>query len=444
MISFGRPNRVLPPNSLGQQFVAQRKVAETAGRAAEKASIAISVDAFPTRVWNRNPRGTVQCPCSSRSVGQGSNPASPDYNGKIILDSGQGDDLEAVDSGYPLDGAALTTNTQLPKGESTYNNSSDWIDNIGRLLLGDGRRCGICWGTGWVDGHHLYGGQRYVCCAVNTPWSTIDDSSDGDIDLDSPTPTFVGPATLVWDLTTTPYINILDAFRIREGLNPADSYGWQLTVFNAANPSGVDVSVFLGGGIAIGQALSANQIPTKLELTLQPDVRVSHIELVLRSEPLQNLQIPNLNLTASTELVQPFIQEEFEVDPKIAWLERGSIFEIPGINGRLGSVWLVQDVNINRTAEGLCWGITGSARNVQPNEVFSCVSLEDALTLGILDYGVGERGEESTEDSEPSGIGDTTDESFAAVNRGSQQRVGGGNSLFAGTITLTPQREGED
>lgn len=445
MISFNRPRIVLPVQNYGLEYTAQRKVAESAERAAKKTQNALKVDSFQTRLWLRNPRGSVQCVCSSQTLNysvNGATPLAPPNSGKIILDSGQGDDLDLVDSGYPLGGQPNSPNKLLPEGEHDFVDKSTWIDSIGKLLMGDGRRCALCWGTGWIDGHRMWGGQRFICCSISTPWTTVDPASECQVDLDTPTPTFVGPGTITWELQSLPNLNILDAFRIRCGEFPADSEGWTLTVFNSANPGGIDYSLFLGAGIAVGQTLAASAIPTKLTLTLQADVRVSHIEMVMRSEPLINVQLPNLTLTASTELVQPFIQEEFEVDPKIAWLERGSIFEIPGIGGRLGSVWLVQDVIENRTAQGFAWNITGSARNVQPNEIYSCVSMEDALSIGIMDYGLGIRGLESTGDSEPSGLGNQTDEGFAVLdNDGDQPRMGGGTSTFSGTITLTPTRE---
>jgi hypothetical protein len=195
-----------------------------------------------------------------------------------------------------------------------------------------------------------------------------------------------------------------------------------------------------GIGAVAGYPLLPNQIPTSITLTLAEGVCVSHIELVMRSEALVNLQLPNFVSTASTELVQPFIQEDFELDPNVGWVERASIFEIPGIGGRLGSVWLVADVGEMRTAQGVVWNVTGSCRLVQPNEVLACVSLEDALTIGIFDPGLSTRGPEATGAGAPSGIPtNTTDESIAAARRGSSQRYGGGAAPnTAPTITLTP------
>jgi hypothetical protein len=433
-INFSKNRLVLPPSSLGQNLVAERKVAEASGRAAEKTRIALSVDSNPSRIWLRNPRGTIACPCST-FAGEHS-PLSPNETSTIILDGGEGDDIRAVDSGFPLLGPKANPGDELPLGQDGLGFESNWVNSLQRLLVGDGRRCGLCISSGWIDGYNLWGGQRYLCCAADTLYVTVDDSSACDVDLNSPTPTFVGPGQIVWNLELMPNINILDVIRVRDGLNPA-LQGWTLEIVNEEYPDGIDLATTYDFGI--GTVLPANQMPTQIILTLEPNVKVSHVELVMRSESLINVQLPNLSLTASTELVAPYIQEEFEIDNIITWLERGSLIEIPGINGRLGSVWLVQDVNINRTVSGVTWQISGSARNIQPNEIFACVSLEDALTIGIQDSGLGTRGLESTGAGQPSGVpSGASDESFAAAKRGESKRQGGGSSASMSVISLNP------
>lgn len=442
-VSFGPKRSVLPPSNLGQNFVANRRVAEAAGRAAERTRIAVSVDGFPTRVWLRNPRGSVKCPCSSAMLGE-QNPLTPTNSSVVVLDTGEGADLNAVDSGYPRGGPTPQPDENLP-ASAPEGWSSDWIDSIGHLLLGDGRRCGLCWGTGWIDGHRLYGGQRYLCCATSNPWVTVDPSSDVEVTLETTTPTMVGPGVVTWELSIQPGMIYFDAIRVRNGLRAA-GLGWTLTAVTPEYPGGVDASIALGVnyGFVAGQCLEANQIPSQLTLTLEDGCEVSHVELVLRSEELINVQLPNLQMTASTELVAPFMQDEFEVDPTIGSLERGSIFEIPGFGGRLGSVWLVADVTENRTAQGVTWGIIGSARNVQPNEILACVSLEDSLSIGIIDPGLASRGFESTGGGVSSGLPNgSTDASEAANLRGTPKRQGGGSGVSKATmIVLDPSPRG--
>ena len=427
-VGFGPKRRVIPPSNLGSNLSAQRRVAEAAGRAAEKTRIALSVDSFPSRVWLRNPRGSIQCPCSSAQLSIDNNPLTPTHSPKIKIDQGEGADLGEVDRAYPLDGQKNQPGLDLPV-EPADGYKSEWVDEIGRLLLGDGRRCGLCWGTGWIDGHRLWGGQRYLCCAVSTPWVEVDVASDVDIDLESPTPTLVGPGMVAWHLDAAQGINILDGFRVREGLHPAKS-GWMMTFINEKYPNGIDVRSALDLENVANTKLSVTQLPTTIILTLPEKVRVSHVEMILRSEPLLNVQLPNMQLTASTELVQPFISEEFEVDPIVGWLERGSIIEIPGLGSRLGAVWIVTDVNEMRTAQGMTWGITGNCRNVQANETLACVALEDSLLIGLIDPGLTTRGFETTGADVPAGLNGQTDETQAAVVRDIQSRHGGGAATY--------------
>ena len=422
-VALSRPRLAIPPNNLGQNVVAQRKIAEAAGRAAERARIAVSVDSFPARIWLRNLRGTIQCPCSSAALGDVT-PLSPNGAPHIILDAGEGDDEWATDSGFPLQGPNEEPGESLPGLPDA--GSKGWVDELGRLLLGDGRRCGLCWGTGWIDGHRLWGGQRFICAATSNPWVECHaESSTLTVDLDAATPTLVGPGSITWSLSLPPNLNLVDALRVRDGLRPAISSGWSLSATTAFNRTPSPINLQVGDVLAVGD------LPTTLTLVLEEGVRVSHVELVLRSEPLVNVQLPNLQMAAGTELVQPFMAEEFEVDPVVGWLERGSIFEIPGMGGRLGSVWLVTDVTENRTAPGVVWNITGNVHNVQPADILACVSLEDALLTGSIDPGLTTRGLESTGAGVASGLNNVTDDSLPAVKSNERPRKGGGSS--AGT-----------
>jgi hypothetical protein len=444
-LSFGgRRRNVIPPSNLGQEHVAQRRVAEAAGRAAEKTSIAISVDAFPTRVWLRQPRGSVQCPCSAEQYyGPEHTPLAPTETARAHVNPGEGDDLNSVDSGFPRDGAIPAPGEELnapaPQGYTS------WIHEIGRLILGEGRRCGLCWGTGWIDGFRLWGGQRYLCCAIpETPWATIIFESGVDVDLESPTPTMVGPATITWALDTVPGINLLDVVRVRDGVRPA-TCGWTLQATSASFPNPTDIAIVLGTtfGTITGMELHSGQIPQTITLTIPEGGRVSHVELIMRSEPLVNLQLPQLAMALNTELVQPNLVEDFELDPIVGWLERGSVLEVLGFGGRLGSLWQVGDVTVNRIAQGVTWGIVGSARNIQPNEILAVASMEDALGTGMLDPGLAPRGFESTGAGVPGGLPDgQSDESIAAVKSGVSGRSGGGSApADAPVIVLTPLPE---
>ena len=428
-VDLGAPRSAIPPSNVGQQNVAQRRVAQAVARAAVKTSNAVAVDAHLCRLWVKNPRGTVPCPCSSEALSRGS--AYGPGSSRVLIEPGEGDDLRAPDSSYPQ-GRAEADNEQLPSEPDRGESYPDYIDDVARLLLGNGKRCGICWGTGWVDGHRLWGGERLVLCAADTVGVTVDPDSTAELDLSASTPTMVSspgsvsPSWVRWTLELPVNLTMVDALRVRSGLGPAEG-NWSLSAVTPAYPGGADAALALGLAQGVpAPSLTPATTPTSITLTLGPGARVSHVELVLRSERLVNLQLPQLQAVASAELIAPYMVEEFELDPVVGYIERGSILEVPPRGDGLGSVWLVSDVTVKRSAQGGVFGVIGTARSVQPTEVLACASLDESLAVGVLDPGHAHRGLEATESGQPSGVGGVTDDSVAAVLRGSQQRLGGG------------------
>jgi len=340
--------------------------------------------------------------------------------------------LESVDSGFPMINLQPNPDEEQElESAIPPEKSPTWLEDIARLLLGNGRRCGLCLGTGWLNGHRLYGGVRIVCCVADTDYAVMTDDTGPLVDVDSPTPTFVGPGSITWDVDIPTYTRTVDALRIREGLVPATG-DYVLEASTTANPSWADAASVLG--CADGTGYAGAYVPDaalaglQLRLSLGRGVRVSHVELVLRSERLVNLQLPQLQQAASQELIAPFVSEEFEISPEVGTVERGSLFEVPGVAGRIGAVWVVTDVMVKQTAQGLIYGITGNVRNAQPTDVVACALLDDTLSIGVIDGGISTRGLEANEGGQPGGEQGQTDESYAAAMRGSSKRVGGGSA----------------
>jgi hypothetical protein len=416
-----------------------------AGRSAVRTSIAVGVDAHPCRVWLRNPRGSVPCPCSSASDASDATPLAPSGRADIILSTGDGDQLSALDHGFPTGGPTAAAGTDsAPDGRPDP--QQGWIGDVARMLLGNGRRCGLCLGTGWIDGFRVHGGERLIFCAADTDTVTVTDGTeDPFVDLDCPTPTLVGPGAVEWATEIPRGQHWLDALRVRNGLRPSDG-GWTLLARHVSTDAWVPMDRLLGvddgvfQGIRLDDGVAGNPLQVRLELAAH--ARVSHVEMVTRSVPLVALQLPQLLQSASAELVGPILSEEFELDPRVGWIERGTILEVPGIAGRVGSVWHVTDVTVKRTAGGQIFGVTGTARNVQPTEVLAAASLEDALVTGQMDQGVAPRGLESSSGGEPMGLPvGSTDDSATALKRGIPERLQGGTSAGPTVVLLSPGDE---
>lgn len=414
----------------------QRRIAQEVSRAAERTRVAVSVDAHQARVWLRNPRGTIPCACSAGRGGSG----LPGTNADVVLAPGEGDFLNSPDSGYPLAGPPPASGDDRPPLSADSPQAPPWLEDLATLFLGGGRRCGVCWGTGWVDGHRLWGGYRLLMCITDTTQVTLVDDSGVSVDSDSPCPTMVGPGTVTWSLDI-PYGNkYVDALRVRDGLVPS-SGGYVLEGRVASDEEGkwrpVEEVLGLADYRIVGSEgiIACDVEGLQIRMTLLQGARVSHVELVVRSEPLVNVQLPQLQQAANQELIAPQFAVDFELDPVVGAVERGSLLEIPGQGGMLGGLWIVTDVEPKKSAQGQIFGMTGQVRNAQPTDVVSAALLDDS-NIGVVDPGYSTRGLEPQLGGEPSGPLGDTDESVAAAKRGSQPRVGGGTSGKKSPIIL--------
>jgi hypothetical protein len=424
-----------------------------AGRAAEKTRVSVAVDAWPVRLYLHNPNGTIVCPCSAHYGSRASNPIAPGGSADVYLDGGEGDDIGAVDSGYPL---YRGDDPQLEDNKTRMddpNGLSDVGAAVARMLLGNGRRCGICWGTGWVDGHRMWGGNRRIMCVVDTPGVEYS-SGDVEVENDSPTPSMVGPGVVVWKVRINNSDKLLDAIRVRDQLvaSPGgfvleascdgETWGDPIVVLKTGGPSAerpgpVDDFSPVPSGVGFYPGSKITTGTYYFRLTLQPAARVSHVELVSRSESMVNMQLPQLVQNASAELIAPFMVEEFELDPVVGFVERGSLIDLEPRGGMVGSVWVVTDVTIKKTSQGQIFGVTGTARSAQPLDVVACVSMSDALDTGLLDRGRATRGLEASGGGAPEGIEpNVVDASVQAARRGASPRLGAGNENPRSVIIL--------
>jgi hypothetical protein len=352
-----------------------------------------------------------------------------------VLTPGEGDYLGSPDSGYPTKKPDAASGDSLRDESLEPANSPAWLEDLTTLLLGNGRRCGICWGTGWVDGHRLWGGYRLLLCTSDTPQVTLTEDEGLGVDTDSPTPTLLGPGSVVYDVELPFGCTYLDAVRVRDGLVP--SAGGYLLEARVDEGDWLPLLEVLGveDPAPLGSAEIADLERLQIRLTLEAGARVSHVEIVLRSEDLVNLQLPQLQQAASQELVAPQFSVDFEIDPIVGAIERGTLIEIPGRSGMLGSLWIVTDVEPKKSAIGQVFGVTGQLRSAQPTDVVSAALLDDT-NVGVVDSGYTTRGLEPTLGGEASGLGGDTDDTVAAQKRGSKQRVGGGTSGKKSPIIL--------
>ena len=204
MISFGRRRAVVPPSSEGDGAVAQRHVAQAAVKPAEKARNAVLVDGWRCRVWARNPRGSIKCPCSSEAARPPVD-STLDPSADFVIPRYEGDDERWADSGSADPEHESSSSSPVDASYPAKSVNEEQVEYLERLLLGEGSRCAICFGTGFIDGYRLWGGERLVMCsAVDSPGVTLVDgtavpitpSAGSNICTDRP-PSFDGVAEIV-------------------------------------------------------------------------------------------------------------------------------------------------------------------------------------------------------------------------------------------------------
>ena len=423
MISFGPKRRVLPTQSEGEVALAQRQVAQAISKAADKTSTSVSIDAWKCRVWLRNTRASVPCPCSQSQDSQGeggTSMASPDAD--FVIPRGEGADVGWDDRGVPR----VDMPTRGPDDDYPDQNTGALL-SLERMLLGDGKRCGLCLGTGWLDGYRIHGAERHVLGACEgVPGVTVTGDATALVDGSRDTPTFVGPGSVEWLVDLLPSFPFVDCARLRDGLAPASGGKVEGRLSDSDPWTPLDQLLGTDVGSSVG-ARFAFSLPASLQvrLTLAEGEYASHVEIVARGEELVSLQLPQMTQAAAREIIAPFVSEEFEVDPAIGPLERETLFEVPSKSGVQAQLYAVTDVQVKRSAAGAIFGVTGTVRSIQPTEALVAALLEDGY-VGQPGLSLPPRALESTGSGVPAGAGSLPESGPEAVRRGPVQREGGG------------------
>ena len=435
MISFGPKRRVLPPSGEGEIALAQRQVAQAVSKAAEKARVSVAIDAWRCRVWMRNPRAAVPCPCSTSEIPQipgETSMANPDAD--YVIPRTEGNDLGWPDSGAP-DPYGAAAKSRGPNDDYPPQPQFD-VTSLERMLMGDGKRCGLCLGTGWLDGYRIYGAERHVLGACEgLPGVTVVGDATAMVDTSSDTPTFVGPGSVTWSVDLLASYPYLDSVRLRDGIGPARCGVVEGSV-NGCGWAPLDDLLCTDSGPSVNRVVPF-ALPATLSVRLTLDVgeRASHVEIITRGVDLVSLQLPQITQAAAREIIAPFVSEEFEVDPSIGAVERETLFEIPSVDGVQPQLYAVTDVTVKRASSGAIFGVTGTVRSLQPTEVLVAALLEDGY-VGQPGQSIPPRALEATGSGVPAGAGNAPDSGPDALRRGAVRRDSGGeNSGY--TITLS-------
>lgn len=377
--------RGILPNNRGMSQVAQRKIDELSVSAARRSAEAIRTDGWRAILWIKNPQAQLHCNCRSPVVtvqSEINREASEDetfshedveYNAGVFVDneensfsvlfgnygtasdnntSGNPGGIPDTREGPTLDADDPTTN--LSREEPITDQDVD--DILSSLFPGvyEGTPCQICCGTGKVNGmRYAYGDRKLLMVGdygidyklVNT---IVDTSQSPHRFVFNSSTSYVE-----WEWSIPPYFESVDGVRIRDNdeVLPLDL---EIYINNQWIPfSTAYIEALKGAGGTIRLRITASEIK-----------QFSHAEMLIRTVPYAMVQFPQLQRDVGGDVVEALIQTEFEVEPSVGALSRGTIIEVP----EMGRLFMVTSVTNKMTAKNVIFGIVGSARVIQPSE----------------------------------------------------------------------------
>jgi hypothetical protein len=363
--------------------VAQQAVDTLATAAVNKSRNALLVDSFPCNIY-RFQLGAIPCTCKGRVAPVPDDLIHSPHDLNQRVEDGVTPEYLSPNSfkakatfrGRP-NGASNERRlfkADMPNNQDLNNNNvnnnfdtevgdSPEVDLESLPILGtfpslDEKPCGICAGTGFVDSYPWISGHRYVLrphqadlgqfAQINT------NTRPNSIDID-------GDNFVTWTITIPAYFEFLDAWRVRDNLEPAPEIALLADITGTGNGPWLPLCVNIfdplrgtGGNVIIkAQTIGANANDVTM---------FTHVDLYLRTTELPRCAFPQLDRDISGDTLEALINTSLEVDPAIGTLTRQTIIENIG-QARL---WFVTQATNSQTANGYIFHIAGQVQLVQP------------------------------------------------------------------------------
>lgn len=369
------------PNTYGLESHVEQEIERTINVANARYNTALAANGVPVMIWRRQNSGFV-CTCQNHRAkvddehddhtplsDDALTPAPEPSSGLIRV---QGSRDRGKREGASTDrvlGVDFGVNTEDPNAKpgfeiETDDETDEHVDGAQFLdqaayhsFLDSGQNtttCGICFGSGFVDGYQLYGGQRIVLESHNLQESdgfSLDDDTE-----DAPV-TYTGTegAVLTWRITL-----------------PAFFKTARMTARNNTKKSDVDIHVNgapppLSGLLAFkGQAVTITAVaPTD-------DVSVTHIDIVLQFIEWPRTQMDKITQDLSYNAPEATQTLDFPFSPSIQTLNKEDVF----VDTKYNKVWRVNSSTEDKTAKGqmISWQVSATSRTT-----FDVLSLLSAV-----------------------------------------------------------------
>jgi hypothetical protein len=394
-------NPALDPANKGVAPIAQARLDNIVSRANARHQEALTVDGITAFIWRRTKRGKF-CTCRSMS----GSPQYRDSKSRVMDPSGGSlkqpsptDDLRFHDGIAPTPDignsevfVARGNEVYAPPGsleekineavftpdddEALFNNSSDEYDPLMEAsidALADGgpdeearlmktleialmgsetKRCGICFGTGQVDGYQLHGGRRYVldytesygvltCNGFSVNRDKSPFTFSGSV-TDEPLEFLVNLPTYFADVESDPLV-MLNTIRTKYLLVEVFSSGEWLTF---------DRDYLLSRKGLNNRGLRI-RVRVDSSLGLDGVVEFTHVEFTLIVNALPKLHLPDLTIPFDPALIEPIINSNMELGAGVGELKAGTLI----YETKHNRLWRVTDASVKRTTKNQIFGM---------------------------------------------------------------------------------------
>jgi hypothetical protein len=370
MIRIGRSptlrDRTMPPNNTGLTRIAQARLDNTVSRVNKRHLLALEVDGIELHIWNRVRAGRV-CTCQQQASNLpiGSTPASISLIEPKVKTQGfrvatfrhgvsyspnsfGGQVTEAISANQPNKLDQQLDDIKVVAGQETPSEQAEQQSPPGGFTLDEpeATRCGICLGTGRVNGWALHNGMRLILdnsgtvpVTSNTQWSIKPDSKPNIFttiaNMDN---------TIMWTPNLPPYFKCAYPI-IRNNTSPADNVVAEIsldggTTWVLLNNANLLLTKNIGGPTPIRVRPST----TNLEA---PKSEFTHVEIIYDLAKMPKGQMPNVARASSNDFAGPIINSTIELGGDVENIDLYSII----IDSKYFSVWQVTNITRSETSK---------------------------------------------------------------------------------------------
>lgn len=388
------------PMNRGLSQIAQEALDSFATQAARKSVEAIAVDSWPVYVHRIGP-GTQICSCrkeDDREYFEGKGLNTLDKNRGIEESFATPEDGILGRNSYKTtvrlrghgnhDSTLKTTN-----GRSDYTPTFDDLTQTETITQADvdgnypaqpnddfsdlvsmfpslASQCAICGGIGMRDEYEWVSGTKILCVAETM-------EADGNVTIDRSTKpwSIVMPSDNIqnfaqWIIDIPAYHMGLEIIRVRDNMKLSTEF-----IVEARNPLQSDEDAG-DAWVRFNQAFLTPYLTTgirglRVRVRLKPsrvaenaDAVFTHLEIWIRANELPRCQFPQIDRDNQGGSGDSLIMTEFEIDPGVGKLGRGSLIENPA----MGRMFIVTGIVPKETSKRYVFNVTGRLTLVSPSD----------------------------------------------------------------------------